>query len=149
MKRQILIITVLLTNIALGAALPINNRVEREIDTNKKNTNTLAGAASRYLFNKGLDKSVADKKVLNSLGGNEYKNSLMAKNLIDSFSGIKHEDIVAYIGECALYGRCADLSSYDEIIGLIQQKSRLALDKTALKKIEKISLENSKIKNNG
>lgn len=149
MKRQILIITVLLTNIALGAALPINNRVEREIDTNKKNTNALAGAASRYLFNKGLDKSVADKKVLKSLGGNEYRNSLMAQNLIDKFKGIKHDDIVAYIGDCALYEKRVDLSSYDEIIGLVQKKSRLALDKTTLEKIEKICFENRKIMNNG
>lgn len=145
MKREILIITVLITNIAFGATLPIKNRVVREIDTNKNRIKTLAGETRKYLYNKGLDANVADKKVIKALGGDEYANSLMAQNIVENFTEIKHEDIIAYIANCALHERGVDLSSHEEIIALLQKTNRFKLDKESLEKVEKTCLENKNI----
>lgn len=145
MKREILIITVLITNIAFGAALPVKSRVDREIDTNKNRIKTLAGETRKYLYNKGLDAAIAEKKVLKALNGNEYRNSLMAENIVKNFTEIKDEDIIAYIGTCALHERAVDFSSHEDIVALLQKKNRFKLDKDILEKVHRISSENKHI----
>ena len=145
MKKEILIITILITNIAFGAALPTKNRAVREIDTNKNRIKALSTEISRYLCNKGLEASAADKKVSIALQGDEHVISLMAQNIVEGFSEIRHEDIVAYIGSCALHERAVDLSSHDEIIALLQRSKRFQTDRTILEKVEKISAENKRL----
>ncbi|WP_345993485.1 hypothetical protein [Sulfurimonas sp. HSL-1716] len=145
MKREILIVTVLMTNIAFASVLPAGVRTIREIDTNKNTINTLSSAASMRLYKRGLEKETANQKVLRSLNGDEHTNSLMAQNIMDHFKEIKNEDIVRYISDCALFEKKVNLSSYDDIIALLQKTNRFKLDEDSLKKIQKISLENQKI----
>lgn len=146
MKREILIVTVLMTNIAFASTLPVEVREVREIDANKNKINTLADAAGTHLHKRGLDKDIANQKVLKSLRGNEYANSLMAQKIIENFNEIKYENIIAYVSNCALFEKSVDLSSYDDIIALVQKRNRSKLNKVDLKKVEKISLENKSIK---
>lgn len=146
MKKEILILTVLISNIAFASALPLEVREAIEITTKKNRVVSLYSTASDHLYKRGLDKNVAKQKVLDSLKGDEYINDLMAQNIIENFNDIKFEDIISYIGDSALHGKSVDLSSYANIINLFQKNNGLALDTLILEKIEKISLENKSIK---
>lgn len=149
MKKEILIVTVLITNMAFASSLPIDVRdirEPREIEINKNTTNTLTHAATAHLYNRGLDKEIANKKVLKSLVGDKNTNDLMARNVLNHLNGLKKEDIVTYVSDCALYSRNFDLSSYDDIIGLVQKTNGFMLDELTLTKIDKISLENKQFK---
>jgi tRNA(Glu) U13 pseudouridine synthase TruD len=149
MKKEILIVTVLITNLAFASSLPIDVRdirEPRELEANKNTTNTLTHAATSHLYNRGLEKEIANKKVLTSLVGDKNTNDLMAKNVLNHLNELKKEDIVAHVSDCALYSRNFDLSAYDDIIGLVQKRNGLMLDDLTLAKVEKISLENKHIK---
>lgn len=146
MKREILIVTVLMTNIAFSATLPVKIREIKEIDVNKNKISSLAEAASIHLHKKGLDQDIADQKVLKALSSDEHVNALMVQNIVNNFDNIKREDIIAYIGSCALYEKSVNFSSYDNIVALVQKTDKLMLDKVTLEKIEKICLENKNIK---
>lgn len=143
MNKKIIIITVLLTNIVFASVLPVNVPL-RNSDTNR--VNTLSNMVSTNLHRRGLDKSVAEKKVSKSLQGEAYTNDLMAQNILENMSDIKQEDIIAYLSNCALYGKSVDLSSYESIVSLVQQSNKLALEKADMQIIQKISLENKYIK---
>lgn len=143
MNKKIIIITVLLTNIVFASVLPVVVPLK---NSNTNRVNTLSNMVSSNLHRRGLDKSVAEKKVSQSLQGDAYANDLMAQNIIKNMSDIKEEDVVSHLGNCALYGKSVDLSSYENIVSLVQQSKKIALNKSDLQIIQKISLENKNIK---
>ncbi|MBU1657849.1 hypothetical protein KKG72_02215 [bacterium] len=143
MSKKIIIISVFLSNIVFASVLPLN------ISQNNANTNqlnTLSNMAGLNLYKRGLDKKIAQQKISKSLQGDEYTNDLMAQNITENFAEITKEDIVTHISNSALYEKSVDLSSYSNIISLVQKSNKLVLDKENLEKIQKISLENTKIK---
>ena len=142
MKREMLIITVLIGNIAFAAPLPVKNRMARDVETNRSDVKKVFNAVSRYLADKGLEHSAVSKKVAASLQGDEYTNSLMIKNILDCFNDIQYEDVIAYLGESALFEKKVDLSNSDDIIALLQRKSKVALQEDVLNKAHHISTQN-------
>lgn len=143
MNKKIIIITVLLTNIVFASVLPVAIPLK---NSNTNRVNTLSNMVSSNLHRRGLDKSVAEKKVSQSLEGDAYTNDLMAQNIINNLSDIKQEDLIAYLSNCALYGKSVNLSSYENILSLVQQTNKITLDTADLQIIQKISLENQNIK---
>lgn len=150
MNRRILIFTVLISNIAFSAVLPVDMRDVseiREIGTNK-NRVSICSAVSRHLHKKGLDEDVADERVKKHLRYNEYENSLMAENILNNFNELNHKDIISFVSESVLFQKNVDLSSYKQIVGLVHKSNKVSMDSMTLKKIEKISFENKNIKSN-
>lgn len=146
MRREILIFAILLSNVAFGSTLPVEIREVREIDTNRCKVNSLASAVSEHLFDRGLDKDVAHQKVSKALAGSDSINALMAQNIINSFDSIQYKDVVSYIGESALFGKKVNLSSYKDIVALLQKSNKVVLNRATLLKVEKLSLESKNAK---
>lgn len=148
MKRQILIFTVLISNIAFSAVVPVDIREVneiREVNTNKSRT-SINSAVSTHLHDKGLDKHIAKQRVQAHLKHDDYTNTLMAENIVKNLKGLKHKDVVTYISDSALFQKNIDLSSYKNIVGLVHKSNKLNLDKMTLAKIEKVSMQNKNIK---
>ena len=143
MNKRILISTVFISNIIFASVLPSNIN---QINLNKNRQKSFSGVVSLHLYNRGLDKDMAIEKVSNSLKGEDFENDLMIQNILSTLDGIKYENIVAHIAGSALRSKEVDLSSYDTIIGMVQKISKFSLDKLTLERVEKLSLENKKIK---
>ena len=143
MNKKILISTVFISNIIFASVSPLQIN---QINLNKNRLKSFSGVVSLHLYNRGLDKDAAIKKVSNSLKGEDFENDLMIQNILSTLDDIKYENIVAYIADSVLKSKEVDLSSYDTIIGMIQKTSKMRLDKSTLEKVEKLSLENKKIK---
>ena len=143
MNKRILISTVFISNIIFASVLPTQIN---QINLNKYRFNTLSNAVSLHLYNRGLDKGVAIKKVSNSLIGQDFENEFMIQNILSNLDEIKYENIVDYLADSALQSREVDLSSYESLIAMVQKIVKSSLDENTLKKVEKISLENKNIK---
>lgn len=143
MKNRILITTVFLSNIIFASVLPSHIN---ETNFNKNRVSTFSSAVTLYLFKRGIDKDVAQKKVSDFLVGQDFENDLMIHNILSNFNTLEYDNIVDYIANCALYSKTVDLSSYDFVIGMIQTVNTVTFDELTLQKIEKITLENRKIK---
>lgn len=143
MNKRILIITVFLSNIAFATVIPASlphNYV-------KNNTiNSLSNMATLNLYKRGLDKEVAQKKVAESLSGDENSNDLMMQNIISQLDALSREDVINFVSNAALHGRNIDLGSYDTLLCMIQNNGKLSLEKTVLEKLQKIAQENQNIK---
>lgn len=143
MNNKILFITVLISNIAFGAVITIPHTLNT---TNTKETQNLACKSAQKLYDRGLEHNIAMSKVQNSLQDNMNTNEIMAQNILASLKGVKEADIVSFIAQESLKNQKVDLSSYETLIALAQQSSRLLLDKELLTKIEKLSLLNEQVK---
>ena len=143
MNKRILISTVFISNIIFASVLPSQIN---QINLNKNRLGTFSSLVSLHLYKRGLDKDVAHKKVSNFLIGGDFENDLMIQNILSNFNTIEYDNVVEYIANSALYSKEVDLSSYDTIIGMVQKTDGVSLDKLTLQKIEKVSLENKKIK---
>jgi len=146
MKIKILIVTAFISNIAFASSLPIDIRETRNTKEIKVHSTTaLADTVSTHLYNKGLDKDVANARVSKALVGDGVTSDLMAMNLLNHFPQLQHEDIIAYISKCALFNKSVDLSAHDDILSLVQQSDSLIADKHTLAKVEQVSSENKYI----
>ena len=143
MNKRILISTVFISNIIFASVLPSQIT---QTNLNKNRVGIFSSLASLYLYKRGLDKDIATKKVSSSLKGGDFENDFMIQNILSSFNTLERDSIVEYIATSALYSKEVDLCSYDTIIGMIQQTAGISLDKVTLQKIEKVSLQNTKIK---
>jgi len=144
MKKQLVIFTVLISNIVFTAVLSADVREDnkvQEVQTQIAEVN-VCNAVSRQLIDKGLDKEIAKQKVLKYLKHNEYANSLMIKNIVTQFDELSYANVISYISNSLLFQKSVDLSSYSNLIALIQRTNMLSHDSFTLKKIEKISIEN-------
>jgi len=144
MKKQLVIFTVLISNIVFTAVLSADvkeeNRVQ-EVQTHTREVN-VCNAVSRQLIDKGLDKEIAQQRVLKYLKHNEYANSLMMQNIVTEFDELSHADVISYLSNSVLFQKSVDLSSYSDLVALMQRNNILAYDKLTLERIEKISIEN-------
>ncbi len=143
MNKRILISTVFISNIIFASVLPSQIT---QTNLNKNRVGIFSSLASLYLYKRGLDKDIATKKVSSSLKGGDFENDFMIQNILSSFNTLERDNIVEYIATSALYSKEVDLCSYDTIIGMIQQTAGISLDKVTLQKIEKVSLQNTKIR---
>ncbi len=143
MSNKFFIITVFISNIAFGAVVP---KIDLQRVVNTKNTNKLTTKISTQLFNRGLEKHIAQAKVKDSLVHDDELNAIMAYNIIKTIKIVNEKDIVEFLAQSALRGKKVDLSSYSTLISLVQKSSQALLDKETLLHIEKVSLENEKLK---
>jgi len=142
MNKRILISTVFISNIIFASVLPSQIN---QISLNENRVGTFSSFISLHLYKRGLDKEIAQKKVSNFLIGEDFENDLMIHNILSNLDMLDYDSVVEYIASSALYSKEVDLSSYDTIIGMVQIINN-NLDKLTLQKIEKVSLENRKIK---
>jgi len=143
MNKRILISTVFISNIIFASVLPSQIN---QISFNKNRVGTFSSLISLHLYKRGLDKEVAQKKVSNFLIGEDFENDLMIHNILSNLDVLEYDSVVEYIASSVLYSKEVDLSSYDTIIGMVQKTAGISLDKLTLQKIEKVSLQNKKIK---
>jgi hypothetical protein len=143
MSNKIFIITVFISNIAFGAILPIAT-IQKTITT--KDTNRILKRVSNNLSSRGIERQIADKKVNDILSDNAFTTDMMAKNIIKNIVNVKENDIIAFLSQAALQGKKVDLSSYSTLIALVQQSSKTLVDADLVKKIEKLSNENERLK---
>jgi len=143
MKSNILITTVLISNIIFASVLPAQIN---QTNFNKKRVGTFSSAVSLHLFKRGLEEEIAQKKVSDFLVGEDFENDLMIHNILSAFDSIEYDNVLDYIANSTLYSKEVDLSSYETIVGMVQKIDGVSLDKLTLEKIEKVSLENKMIK---
>jgi hypothetical protein len=143
MNKRILIITVFLSNIVFASVVS----VPLSQNSLKNSTiNSLSNMATLNLYKRGLDKEVAQKKVAESLSGDENSNDLMMLNIINQLDMLSREDVINFVSNAALHGRNIDLGSYDTLLCMIQNNDKIPLEKTVLEKLQKIAQENQNIK---
>ena len=143
MNNKILFITVFISNIAFGAVLSLPNTTKL---TNTKNTNRIVQKSAQKLYNRGLERNIATSKIEASLQNTPDTTQMMAQNILASLPILKEDDITSFIAHASLHNKTLDLSSYEDIIALMQHHSPTLLDKEIVQKIEKVSNENERLK---
>ena len=148
MKREILIATVLITNIAFAGPVSFTSRNTRdllELDSNQKAQKTLFKSASSKLVARGLDEDIANKKVSDVLLHSEKANAFMTRTLLQHLTTLSYEDIVTHVANSALYGKSVDLRRYEDIVACVQSTPNHLLDETVVAKIAHVSQTNTKL----
>ena len=143
MNNKILFITVFISNIAFGAILSLPKTIKI---TNIKNTNRIVQKSAQKLCNKGLERNIVTSKIEASLQNTPDITQMMAQNILASLPTLKEDDIASFIADASLHNKTLDLSSYEDIIALMQHHSPTLLDKEIVQKIEKVSNENERLK---
>jgi len=125
-KRQILVITVFLSNITFATILPADTiEALRDITTTQEykeeTKNTLHSAAVAHLIKKGLDSDVAEARVKAALTHSELEAEIFAQKIVQE-KKISYNDIVEYVAQAALYKKQVNLGLREEITALLQRR---------------------------
>ncbi len=142
MLRITLFISVLAFNPAVAQTL--NQRTLSAIETQEQKT--LGSDISKMLMEKGLEKEAAEKLSQNFMEIHSESLEKMVDNIV--VSGIaSHEEVVAYLGEEALFRRDTDLSRYDVLVHMLTRlHKREKLGKETLAALQKVAFKNRLLK---
>lgn len=142
MNNKILILTVLLTNIAFGGVVVVKPiRTNPKIKINPTFTNN----AINKLYDKGLQRDVAIKKINSSLLHDATQTEFMARNLLQKFPTLTKEHITNHISNAALFNKNVDFSSYENLLALVQKNASFYLDKKSLTLLQNVANENKSL----
>ena len=142
MLRITLFISVLAFNPAVAQTL--NQRTLSAIETQEQNT--LGSDISKRLMEKGLEKEAAERLSQNFMETHSESLEKMVENIVSS--GIaSHEEVVAYLGEEALFRKDTDLSKYDVLVHMLTHlKKQTKLGKETLAALQKVAFQNRLLK---
>ncbi len=143
MLRITLFISVLAFNPAVAQTL--NQRTLSAIETQEQKT-TLGSDISKRLIEKGLEKEAAERLSQNFMETHSESLEKMVENIVSS--GIaSHEEVVAYLGEEALFRKDTDLSKYDVLVHMLTHlKKQTKLGKETLAALQKVAFQNRLLK---
>ena len=125
-KRQLLVITIILSNIAFTAVLSadVEQKFQNSVIGSERSgefAESLQDASVAYLVDKGLDADVAQKRVNATFMHSKTQTQALVRAIAKN-ENVGYEDIVKYVANAALHRRKVDLSANDEIVALLQRK---------------------------
>jgi len=142
MLRITLFISVLAFNPAVAQTL--NQRTLSAIETQEQKS--LGSDISKTLMEKGLEKEAAERLSQNFMETHSDSMEKMVENIVGS--GIaSHGEVVAYLGEEALFRRNTDLSRYDVLVHMFTRlKKHEKPEKETLAALQQIAFQNTLLK---
>ncbi|MEA3372002.1 MAG: hypothetical protein U9Q40_11770 [Campylobacterota bacterium] len=142
MKNRILVSTLFISSILFASVAPYSNSQF----SSKKNIKSFSSTVSLHLYKRGLDKDVAVKKVSQFFIGEDFENDLMVQNILNNFEMLSRDKLISYLADSVLYSKRVDLSSYESVVAIFQSLDGVNLNLKTLRMIEKVTLENEKIR---
>ena len=146
MKINILIITVLISNIAFANVAPIedfNNKLLKE--NNFIQYKEIRNDIFKEMSSKGLEKDFINKQINKYILQNDVILSLMIDNILHEFDYIKYEDVLSFYSKSILNNKEIKLNEYSTLISLLQYKSIFNIDQEIKNKLFKIADLNNEL----
>jgi len=149
-KQNFITLTLIISGLAFNPAVAESVEFDRvgmkpTPTTQKQNCTSVASGISTMLYNKGLDEDVAEELAENLVEGEDEMYLSLLLQTLDVQNIVSHEDVLAYLGHAALHRQKIDLKKYDDLVGMVAQIQKKALDKQTLEALGYIAKVNKQL----
>jgi len=146
-KQNFITLTLIISGLAFNPAVAeVRADIESALtQTQKQNRTSVASGISTVLYNKGLDEDVAEELAENLVEGEDEMYLSLLLQTLDAQNIVSHEDVLAYLGHAALHRQKIDLKKYDDLVGMVAQIQKKALDKQTLEALGYIAKVNKQL----
>ncbi len=140
MLRITLFISVLAFNPAVAQTL--NQRTLSLLQTQEQKT--LESDIADVLVQRGLEEAAAHRLSGKLTEKHSASMDMMVRNIVDSGMA-SYSDVVAYLGEAALFRREADLTSYDALVRMMTHIKKQKPSSKSLAKLKRVAFQNASV----
>ena len=148
-KQNFITLTLIISGLAFNPAVADNVECNRAgmksapTQAQQHNRTSVVSGISTVLYNKGLDENVAEELAENLVEGEDEMYLSLLFQTLDAQKIVSHEDMLAYLGNAALHRQKIDLKKYDDLVGMVAQIQKRALDKQTLATLGAIAKVNT------
>ncbi len=146
-KQNFITLTLIISGLAFNPAVA-EVRADMEsapTQTQKQNRTSVVSGISTVLYNKGLDEDVAEELADNLVEGEDEMYLSLLLQTLDAQNIVSREDVLGYLGHVALHRKKIDLKKYDDLVGMVAQIQKKALDKQTLEALGYIAKVNKQL----
>lgn len=138
MKKQNLItLTLIISGLTLNPVMA--EAVLTTVSQSKNISHSVSSSISSLLFNRGLDKEIADKLSENFVSEEDEALLAMLIHDLDTHDIVSKQDILEYLSIAALHKQKIDFHSYDHLVSMVSKIKEISLDTNTLKQLSQIS----------
>ncbi|RLA72879.1 MAG: hypothetical protein DRG24_01735 [Epsilonproteobacteria bacterium] len=119
MKTKTFFIGSILLISNLVYALPVQN-IPRQRAVISQFDHALVAMISELLVSRGLERDVAEQKVVHLFGENINNAALNLHHFLHEFNTVSYDQAAEYLSQKALFDQQIDLASYDALLGMLQ-----------------------------
>ena len=138
MKKQNLItLTLIISGLTLNPVMA--EAVLTTVSHSKNINHSVSSSISSLLFNRGLDKEVADELSENFVSEEDEALLAMLIHDLDTHNIVSKQDVLEYLSNAALHKQKIDFHSYDHLVSMVSKIKEISLDTNTLKQLSQIS----------
>ena len=138
MKKQNLItLTLIISGLTLNPVMA--EAVLTTVSHSKNINHSTSSSISSLLFNRGLDKEVADELSENFISEEDEALLAMLIHDLDTHNIVSKQDVLEYLSIAALHKQKIDFHSYDHLVSMVSKIKEISLDTNTLKQLSQIS----------
>lgn len=140
-KQYFITITLIVTGLAFNPAM--GKTLEHMTSQNQTINKSLTSSISTILHNRGLDEEVAKELAENFLDDEEDEMSLaMMMQHLENQNIATKEEVITYLSQAALHKQKLDVTSYDQLIGMVTKIKQKPLDANTREQLSQIAKAN-------
>lgn len=138
MKKQNLItLTLIISGLTLNPVMA--EAVLTTVSHSQNINHSVSSSISSLLFNRGLDKEVADELSENFVSEEDEALLAMLIHDLDTHNIVSKQDVLEYLSMAALHKQKIDFHSYDHLVSMVSKIKEISLDTNTLKQLSQIS----------
>ena len=142
-KQNLLTLTLIISGLALSPVMA--EAVLTTVSHNQTTNHSVSLSISSLLYNRGLDKEVADKMSKNFIS--EEDEALLAMLIYDLEAQdiVSRKEVFEYLSMAVLHKQEIDFHSYDHMLGMVATIKQEPLDENTRKQLTNILKSNKQL----
>jgi DNA-binding protein Fis len=142
-KKNLLTLTLIISGLALNPV--VADTIVQHITQTQKTQQSVRTAISNVLYNRGLDEDVAAEISESFLDETDEMLLAMLMQNLENQNIVTKTEVLEYLSTIALHRQKLDMSSYDDLIGMVAKIKKKSLDDITLSKLSKIAKINKQL----
>jgi hypothetical protein len=142
-KKNLLTLTLIISGLALNPVAA--DTIVQHIAQTQNTQQSVRTAITNILYNRGLDEDVAVEISESFLDETDEVLLAMLIQNLENQNIVTKNEVLEYFGTIALHRQKLDISSYDNLIGMVAKIQKKFLDDTTLTKLSKIAKINKQL----
>lgn len=137
-QNNIFSITLIITGLVLSPAMAETTEDRIVLSQSLKINKTLVSSIAHILHNRGLDEEVAETLASDLLDEEDEMLLAMLIKELEAHKIASQESVLEYLSMAALHKQKLDITSYDQLIGMVAKITHKPVEENARKKLSQI-----------
>ena len=142
-KQNLFTLTLIISGLALNPVMA--DTVANTVASTQTINHSITSSISSILYNRGLEEETADELASAMVDEEDEMFLAMLVQALDIKNIASREEVLEYLSTAALHKRNIDFKKYDNLVGMVSNIKKRALDENTLKQLSYLAKVNKQL----